>query len=185
MLTEPESQMKFKIGSADSAPRAVARRSQPAPRFTGLRASTINAAAAARGSSRKKDTACEVELRSALWHLGLRFRKNVEQLPGKPDVVFSRVRLAVFCDGDFWHGNDWDTRRRKLAAGANPHYWVEKIRANRMRDRRVSRALRRDFWEVMRVWESAVRADAAGVAREIFLRYQELDRRLRNGVKRA
>jgi DNA mismatch endonuclease (patch repair protein) len=86
-----------------------------APSYKGLEPASAAASAAARGSSRKADTRCEVKVRSLLWRAGARFRKNVTTLPGKPDIVFPGPRLAVFCDGDFWHGKDWDERRRRLA----------------------------------------------------------------------
>jgi len=81
-------------------------------------------------------------------------------LPGKPDLVFHRVRLVVFVDGDFWHGRGFAARRRKLATGHNAAYWVAKIAANRRRDRRQTDALRRSGWRVVRVWESDVRSSA-------------------------
>ena len=55
-----------------------------------------------------KDTDIEVRLRNALWRKGYRYRKNVKKLPGKPDIVFTKYKLAIFCDAEFWHGKDWD-----------------------------------------------------------------------------
>lgn len=102
-------------------------------------------------------------LRQALWRAGLRYRKNVATLPGKPDIVFWGARTAVFCDGDFWHGKDWPRRKAKLLAGTNPAYWVAKIERNRERDRDHTQTLERDGWRVLRFWESEVRADRARV----------------------
>jgi DNA mismatch endonuclease (patch repair protein) len=96
-----------------------------------------------------------------------RFRKNVASLPGRPDVVFPRVHLAVFCDGDFWHGKDWSVRRATLAQGTNAPYWIAKIEANRARDRRHTAALRADGWIVLRFWESAIHATPDAVVHEI------------------
>src|SRR5438105_3225796 len=87
---------------------------QTAPSFVGLRPSSERASRNAR-AIKKRDTEAEVALRRALWAVGLRYRKDVGRLPGRPDLVFARWRLAVFVDGDFWHGRDWDLRRRKLA----------------------------------------------------------------------
>lgn len=106
-------------------------------------------------------------LRRALWNLGLRYRKNVASLVGKPDVVFPASRIVVFCDGDFWHGRSWRCLREQLKKRANASYWVKKIAANRERDRGVTASLRTDGWAVIRVWESDVRKDPAGVAARI------------------
>jgi DNA mismatch endonuclease, patch repair protein len=106
-------------------------------------------------------------LASALGQVGLRFRRNVRTLAGKPDFVFAAAKTVVFCDGDFWHGRKWKTLKKKLAAGANSGYWVSKIESNRRRDRRIRITLERLGWTVVRVWESEIRADPGGVAERI------------------
>jgi DNA mismatch endonuclease (patch repair protein) len=115
----------------------------------------------------RADTKAELELRRALWALGLRYRKNVAALPGCPDIVFAHARVAVFVDGDFWHGRDWAARARKLERGANATYWQAKIAANRARDRRKCRELQADGWTVVRAWETDVLDDPASVAQEV------------------
>jgi DNA mismatch endonuclease (patch repair protein) len=122
---------------------------------------------AARGVSRKTDTACEVALRSALWRAGLRFRKNVPTLPGKPDIVFPGAGVVVFVDGDFWHGRDWEARRERLAKGSNPGYWVSKIDHNMERDRRNTETLEANGWKVLRFWETTIRKETNAVAEAI------------------
>lgn len=151
-----------------------------APSYKGLRPASHKASAAAKGSSRKADTRHERLLRSELWRAGCRFRKNLANLPGKPDIVFTRVKLAVFCDGDFWHGRDWETRKAKLERGSNPGYWVRKIERNIERDGEHTRLLMAAGWSVMRVWESDILADPRGIARLIV---RELEERghFRNG----
>jgi DNA mismatch endonuclease (patch repair protein) len=89
----------------------------------------------------------------------LRFRKNVATLPGKPDIVFREKRVAVFCDGDFWHGRNWVQRRRKLLNGANHSYWIIKIQTNIDRDKRHNRELRKLGWKVVRLWETDILTD--------------------------
>jgi DNA mismatch endonuclease (patch repair protein) len=138
-----------------------------APSFRGCRPASARASAAARGASRKTDSRCEVKLRRLLWRAGARFRKDVTSLPGRPDIVFPRARLIVFCDGDFWHGKDWDSRRRKLAQGANASYWIGKIEANRVRDRLQTARLEASGWTVLRVWESTIHATPMAVVRDI------------------
>lgn len=113
------------------------------------------------------DTGPERMLRRQLWKKGLRFRKNVRTLPGKPDIVFPGTRIAVFCDGDFWHGKDWDLRKRRLIRGANGSYWVAKIESNIARDHRRTDELRRLGWDVVRVWESEIRQECEAVAKRI------------------
>lgn len=137
---------------------------QAVPRFEHLRPASERASAAARGASRKRDTRCEVLLRRALWALGLRYRVDVGDLPGRPDVVFRGARVAVFCDGDYWHGRDLAQRLRKLARGHNAAYWVAKIQTNVARDRRHDTELARAGWTVQRFWESEIRRDAGAVA---------------------
>jgi DNA mismatch endonuclease, patch repair protein len=113
------------------------------------------------------DTKCEMQLRSVLWRMGLRFRKNVRDLPGKPDIVFTKQRVAVFCDGDFWHGRDWPARKRRLHKGANALYWTKKIGANIQRDRLVDKDLEGLGWKVLRLWESDILEDPYRCALEV------------------
>jgi DNA mismatch endonuclease (patch repair protein) len=134
--------------------------------FRGLRPTTPSASRVGRGNKRC-GTRPERILRAALRRLGLRHRINNGELPGRPDIVFPTQKLAVFCDGDFWHGRGWRRRRARLAGGSNARYWVAKILGNRARDRRVSRSLKRLGWRVVRVWESDVRVDAGRLARRI------------------
>ena len=128
-----------------------------APRFDGLASKSMGASASARGSSKKCDTT-ERLLRAALWRSGLRFRKHSRLLPGRPDIVFFGARVAVFVDGDFWHGRDWSSRRKMLIRGHNARYWVAKIERNMLRDREQEAILARTGWLVMRFWETDVKA---------------------------
>ena len=83
------------------------------------------------------------------------------RLPGKPDFVFPRSQVAVFVDGDFWHGNP----RRSRLPKSNSDYWREKIRSNRARDRKINRALKELGWRVVRIWESSLRDEEAVAAK--------------------
>src|SRR2546429_9412785 len=93
--------------------------------------------------------------------LGYRFREQARELPGTPDFVHDRLRVAIFVDGDFWHGRWWFERR--AAPEGNREYWISKFERNRARDRAADCLLRRRGWAVVRVWESDLRANPAGV----------------------
>lgn len=129
-----------------------------APSFAGRRAAS-SMTSRVKARIRKKDTKPERLLRRALWHAGLRYRLHSKELPGRPDIVFRGERLAVFVDGDFWHGRDWEERRERLANGTNADYWLAKIRYNRERDRRNDIELGQLGWRVLRIWESEIRGD--------------------------
>jgi DNA mismatch endonuclease (patch repair protein) len=138
------------------------------PRFTSF-TPTSETASRIKQRNRSRDTKAEVLLRKELWRGGLRYRLHVSDLPGKPDIVFRRARVVVFCDGDFWHGRRWQQRREKLARGANALYWTAKIAANVARDRRNTRALQRAGWTVVRLWETDILRDvdwAVGLVKE-------------------
>ncbi len=136
------------------------------PRYTGLRPAS-EAASRVRRANRKKDTQHEVILRKLLWKLGLRFRKHVSSLPGNPDVVFPGARVAVFCDGDFWHGRDWDRLQVQLERRHNASYWSPKIARNRERDMEKSAQLESMGWLVIRLWETDIKKDPDAAANAI------------------
>ncbi len=137
------------------------------PSFKSLLPASAGASAAASGSSRKRDTRCEIGLRKELFRLGLRYRIAAAALPGKPDVIFPGAQVAVFCDGDFWHGRDLAARIEKLGAGHNAPYWIAKIRANVARDLRVSAELESAGWVVLRFWETEIGRDTPAIAKRI------------------
>lgn len=74
-----------------------------------------------------KDTAIEVRLRKELWKRGYRYRKNFKDLPGKPDIVLTKQKIAIFCDGEFFHGKNWEVLKPKLKESNNGEYWITKI----------------------------------------------------------
>ena len=129
---------------------------QKVPVFAGLRPSS-DLASKVKQRNRDRDTAHELALRRELWRLGLRYRKNVKTLAGKPDIVFPQARVVVFCDGDFWHGRHWQILRKKLRKGTNADYWTAKIASNIQRDRRNTALLKKSGWRVIRLWETEIR----------------------------
>lgn len=108
---------------------------------------------------RGKDTSIEVLLRKALWNKGYRYRKNYKDLPGSPDIVLTKYKIAVFCDSEFFHGKDWETLRNKLEAGKNQEYWIAKIERNMERDREKDARLKRKGWTVIHFWGNEILKD--------------------------
>ena len=102
---------------------------------------------------RSKDTSIEVRLRKALWHEGIRFRKNYTDLPGKPDIAVTKYKIAVFCDSSFFHGRDFASKKKP---GTNQEYWDKKIRRNMERDDEVDRQIRAMGRTVLRFWDTDI-----------------------------
>jgi len=118
---------------------------------------------------RNKDSKAELLLRSTLHRRGLRYRIHASDIVGRPDVVIRRSKLAVFVDGDLWHGNpdEWRRRGRSSLADLFPTrtaWWVQKIERTIERDRQVTEQLQADGWTVVRIWESEVLADPSAAA---------------------
>lgn len=101
---------------------------------------------------KSQDTSIELKLRKALWAKGYRYRKNDQRLPGKPDIVLSKYKITVFCDGEFFHGRDWEILRPHLMNGDNGNYWEKKISRNIERDDEVNKQLLFLGWTVIRFW---------------------------------
>jgi len=99
-------------------------------------------------SIRGKDTKIELLLRKSLWRSGIRGYRVAMKLPGRPDIVFSKYKVVVFCDGDFWHGYKFDEWKERLS----PH-WLNKIQRNIERDKKNDKNLKDDGWTVLHFWE--------------------------------
>ena len=99
---------------------------------------------------KNKDSKIEVLLRKELWSRGLRYRKNVNRIYGKPDIVFIGKKIAVFCDSEFWHGYDWDNKKQEIKS--RREFWIPKIERNMQRDLEVNEKLRSEGWIVLRFW---------------------------------
>ena len=124
---------------------------------------------------KQKDTEPELILRRAIWSKGLRFRKNYKELIGKPDIVFTRTKIAVFCDGDFWHGHNWAVRGMESLQNELDGYsdfWKAKIQSNIMRDQHVTSKLTEAGWTVIRIWESDIRNNLDEVVEQIITAYK-------------
>ena len=108
-------------------------------------------------SIRSKDTKIEVILRNALWHEGIRYRKNYTKIPGKPDIAITKYKIAVFCDSEFFHGKDWEQLNPRLEKSNNSAFWIKKISRNRERDLEVDRELHALGWVVLRFWGNDIK----------------------------
>lgn len=112
------------------------------------------------------DTKPEILLRKALWHRGIRYRKNWRKLTGCPDIVLTRQKIAIFVDGDFWHARGYRDRPGSQI-GTNQSYWQKKLARNVERDREVNDQLTEQGWLVLRFWESDIKKDLDSVLAEI------------------
>ena len=99
-----------------------------------------------------KDTKIEIILRKALWKKGYRYRKNYNKLLGKPDIVLPKYNIVIFCDGEFFHGKDWELLKNKLKKSNNGEFWIKKISRNRERDDEINKRLSFEGWTVLRFW---------------------------------
>lgn len=106
-----------------------------------------------------KDTSIEIKLRKALWAKGHRYRKNYKELPGKPDIVLTKQRIAIFCDSEFFHGKDWEILKPRLEKSKNSEYWQKKITRNMERDEEVNKQLMFLGWTVIRFWGKDILKD--------------------------
>lgn len=99
---------------------------------------------------KSKNSGIELILRKILWDRGLRYQKNPQNVYGKPDIVFKGRKVAVFCDGEFWHGFDWKHKQKELKT--NRKFWISKIERNMKRDQEVNETLISSGWHVLRFW---------------------------------
>jgi len=106
---------------------------------------------------RNKNTSIEVVLRKALWQKGYRYRKNYKELPGNPDIVLTKYKIAIFCDGEFFHGKDWEVQKLRLEKSSNSEYWISKISRNCERDNEVNKKLLFEDWTVIRFWGKEIK----------------------------
>ena len=108
---------------------------------------------------KNKDSKIEILLRKELWSRGLRYRKNVNRVFGKPDIAFIGKKVAVFCDSEFWHGYNWDERRKDFKS--HQEFWIPKIERNMQRDLEVTERLISEGWTVLRFWGNEIKKNTA------------------------
>ena len=111
---------------------------------------------------KNKDSKIEIALRKELWSRGLRYQKNVTSIFGKPDLVFKGKKVAVFCDSEFWHGYNWEERKKDFKS--HQEFWIPKIERNIERDKEVTEELQKQGWTVLRFWGKEIKKNAGGCA---------------------
>ena len=115
---------------------------------------------------KSRNTKPEGILRKALWHRGLRYRKNYRKLSGTPDIVLTRQKIAIFVDGDFWHAHGHELCPGEQVA-SNKEYWVKHLSRNVERDKEVNDSLTQEGWLVLRFWESDIKKDLNGCVKKV------------------
>ena len=116
---------------------------------------------------KSKDTDIEVMLRRELWNRGYRYRKNDKSLPGTPDIVLGKYKIVIFCDGEFFHGKDWEVLKPRLMKSNNSEYWISKISRSITHDNEVNKALLFKGWTVIRFWGNDIKKDVDGCIKVI------------------
>ena len=114
---------------------------------------------------RNKNTRPEVALRKALWAAGIRYRIHCKDLPGKPDIANKRLKFAIFVDGEFWHGHDWEVKKHHIKS--NQGFWIPKIERNMQRDEVVNHQLRAMGFQVFRFWQQEVKKEPGACLKQV------------------
>ena len=114
-----------------------------------------------------KDTKPEIILRKALWNRGIRYRKNYKDLPGRPDIVITKYKIAIFIDSEFFHGKDWNDKKDRIREGSNGDYWTAKIERNIERDNAKEASLHALDYLILRFWSRDVLNDTEGCVHAI------------------
>lgn len=116
----------------------------------------------------------EVALAKELWRLGYRYRKNDKTVFGKPDLTMKRYKLAIFVDSEFWHGKDWNSRKRDHKS--NQDFWIKKIERNIERDKEVNERLLKEGWTVLRFWGKEITKNLRNCTDKIIKTINEIKR---------
>lgn len=114
---------------------------------------------------KSKDSEIEKILRNALWNKGYRYRKNVKDVFGRPDIVFKSKKVAIFCDSEFWHGYDWERKKNEIKTRQD--FWIPKIERNMQRDKEVNMKLSEEGWTVLRFWGTEIKKQTENCVKEI------------------
>ncbi len=118
---------------------------------------------------RSKDTSIELKVRKYLFSLGYRYRVNYKKLPGKPDIVFTKKKIAIFIHGCYWHGHNCNSRYAHVSK-SNTDYWNTKIQRNQERDKINIEQLEKDGWKVIVLWECEIKENFEFIIKEKILK---------------
>ena len=131
-------------------------------------------------ANKSTGTKPELVLAKAMWALGLRYRKNCGSIFGKPDFSFKKYKVAVFVDGEFWHGKDWEQKKAEIKG--NREFWIAKIERNIQRDIEVTGRLKAEGWTVLRFWSNDVVKDTTSCAEKVkeIIQARRIDLQKRN-----
>ncbi len=116
---------------------------------------------------RGKNTKPELIFRKALWTKGVRYRINNKTLPGKPDISIIKYKLAIFIDGEFWHGYNWNERKETIQS--NRKFWIPKIERNMQRDIEVNQQLTDLGYTIFRFWEHEIKKDLTKCVNDVLV----------------
>lgn len=124
---------------------------------------------------KSKGSKIETLLAKAMWAKGLRYRKNDTSVFGKPDFTFKKYKVVIFCDSEFWHGKDWETK--KLEHKSNIKFWHQKIERNIQRDKEVNDELLKNGWQVIRFWGKDIEKELVNCVIKIEAEINEVKRK--------
>jgi len=127
-------------------------------------------------SIKSSDTSIEILFRKALWREGIRYRKNVKKLPGCPDIAITKHKIALFCDGEFWHGKNWADKKQTIKT--NRDFWIAKIERTIARDNINDRKLENMGWVVLRFWGNDIKKRLEDCVNEV----KETIYEIKNGI---
>ncbi|WP_303318900.1 very short patch repair endonuclease [Flavivirga abyssicola] len=122
---------------------------------------------------RGKNTKPEMRFRKALWKKGVRYRVDSKQLPGRPDVSIKKYKLAIFIDGEYWHGYNWYERKKKLKT--NRDFWIPKIERNIQRDKEVNQQLENMGYTIFRFWANEIKTNLKTCINDVMV-YLDIER---------
>ena len=114
---------------------------------------------------KNKDSKIELMLRKALWDKGYHYRKNVNNVYGHPDIAFIGKKIAIFCDSEFWHGYDWENRKKDFKVRED--FWIPKIERNIIRDKEVTEKLQQENWTVIRFWGKEIKTNLSECVKKV------------------
>jgi len=114
---------------------------------------------------KSKNTKIEKLLAKALWSKGYRYRRNNNSVLGNPDFTFRKLRIAVFCDSEYFHGKDWEKQKYRIKT--NTEFWHKKIESTIARDKKVNDELFKNGWKVIRFWGESIKKNTDFCVNEI------------------